>query len=241
MATIALDIETDDLDATRIWCIVARDVNGGDYHVFKHPDKLDDERQRYLDLMASVDKVVMHNGVGFDWKVLCNFFGEDHLPFEKVVDTLIISRLLKYDRKGGHSLDAWGKRVFLDKGKFTDFAGGLTDEMIDYCKNDVDVTIKVYKRLVKDIKENGGMDVWAKAVRVEHDIQRVLEKATENGFLFKADEAENMLGEIVGRMSQLEDEFQRDFPPKLEIVNTLKYKLKADGFPHANVDKARAK
>lgn len=236
--TIALDIETDALDAKRIWCIVARDVNGGDYEVFIHPDKLQPERERYLELMSSVDKVVMHNGVGFDWKVLCRFFGEDHLPFEKVVDTLIISRLLKYDRKGGHSLSAWGKRVFLDKGEFKDFEGGLTDEMLSYCKNDVDVTIKVYKRLVKDIKENGGVDRWAKAIRVEHDIQRILEKATENGFLFKADDAEVMLGEIVSRMSQLEEEFQRDFPPKLEIVNTLQYKLKADGTPHLRVANA---
>lgn len=239
--TIALDIETDALDAKRIWCIVARDVNGGVHEVFIHPDKLQPERERYLEFMSSVDKVVMHNGVGFDWKVLCRFFGEDHLPFEKVVDTLIISRLLKYDRKGGHSLDAWGKRVNLYKGSFKDFEGGLTDEMLTYCKNDVDVTIKVYKRLVEEIRSKGGIDVWAKAIRLEHDIQRVLEKATENGFLFKVSEAEAMLGEIVGRMAQLEEEFQRDFPPKLEIVNTLQYKLKADGFPHANVEKAKAK
>jgi len=241
MNTIALDIETDDLDATRIWCIVARDVNGGDYHVFKHPDKLDEERQRYLDLVESVDKVVMHNGVGFDWRVLCRFFGEGHLPFDKVVDTLIISRLLRYDRKGGHSLGAWGKRVFLDKGTFTDFSGGLTEEMIDYCKNDVDVTVKVYKKLAREIKENGGMETWAKPIRTEHTIQKILEKATENGFLFKAEDAEAMLNEINARMAHLEEEFQRDFPPKLEIVNTLQYKLKADGLPHVRVAQAQEK
>jgi len=241
MNTIALDIETDDLDATRIWCIVARDVNGGDYHVFKHPDKLDEERQRYLDLVESVDKVVMHNGVGFDWRVLCRFFGESHLPFDKVVDTLIISRLLRYDRKGGHSLGAWGKRVFLDKGTFTDFSGGLTEEMIDYCKNDVDVTVKVYKKLAREIKENGGMETWAKPIRTEHTIQKILEKATENGFLFKAEDAEAMLNEITARMAHLEEEFQRDFPPKLEIVNTLQYKLKADGLPHVRVAQAQEK
>lgn len=239
--TIALDIETDSLDANRIWCIVARDVTGGDHHVFVHPDKIESERDKYLDLMSSVDKVVMHNGIGFDWKVLCRYFGEDHLPFNKVIDTLIISRLLKYDRKGGHSLDAWGKEVGLFKGQFKDFEGGLSDEMLSYCKNDVDVTIKVYTRLLKEITRSGGMETWAKPIRLEHDIQRILEKSTENGFLFKADAAEDMLQEITDRMSHLEEEFQRDFPPKLEIVNTLQYKLKADGTPHIRVANAMEK
>ena len=239
--TIALDIETDSLDPKRIWCIVARDVTGGDHQVFIHPDKLEPERDRYLEYIDSADKVVMHNGVGFDWKVLCKFFGEEHLPFEKVVDSLIMSRLLRYDRKGGHSLDAWGKQVGLFKGKFTDFEGGLTDEMLDYCKNDVDVTIKVFKKLMQEIKDKGGIATWVKPLRIEHDIQRILETATENGFAFKADEAEEMLGEIVDRMSHLESEFQRDFPPKLEAVNEIKYLMKADGMLYSNVSKAMDK
>jgi len=239
--TVALDIETDSLDAKRIWCIVARDVSGGDHEVFVHPDKLEPERDRYLEFIQGCDKIVMHNGVGFDWKVLCSFFGADHLPFEKVVDTLIISRLLRYDRQGGHSLDAWGKRIGLYKGKFTDFEGGLTDEMLDYCKLDVDVTVKVYRKLAEEIKRKGGMETWAKPIRVEHETQRVLEQATENGFFFDADGAENMLQTIKERMSDLEEQFQQDFPPKLEVVNTLKYRLKADGILYSNVQKAMDK
>jgi hypothetical protein len=51
-----------------------------------------------------------------------------------------MSRLLNPILENGHSLRSWGKRLGNYKDDFKDFDGGLTEEMVSYCKQDVSVT-----------------------------------------------------------------------------------------------------
>ena len=236
MKITAMDIETDSLDATRIWVVVAKDINTGVVDVFKHLDTDEAEAARFKAYCSEYDKFVFHNGIGFDVPVINRILGST-IKVQDVVDTLVVSRMLDYNIQGGHSLDAWGKRLNLFKGVFKDFEGGLTQEMIDYCILDVEVTVKLFNKFKATIFNKE----WAKSLRLEHDIQIICEEMSDNGFKFDEDQAEEFLGEILCRMDELEHQFQRDFPPVLTEVNRIKYRLKADGSLYKNVTDAMQK
>ena len=233
MKITVMDIETDSLDAKRIWVVVAKDTEGSTYEVFKNLDTDEAEAARFKAYCSEYDKFVFHNGIGFDVPVLNRILGPTIDP-KDVVDTLIVSRMVRYTIQGGHSLDAWGKRIDLYKGKFTDFEGGLTQEMIDYCINDVAITEVLFKKFKDVIFDKA----WSKSLRLEHDIQIICEEMSDNGFKFDEDQAEEYLGDILTRMEELEHQFQRDFPPVLTEVNRIKYRLKADGSLYKNVTDA---
>ena len=233
MKITAMDIETDSLDATRIWVVAAKDVDSGIVEVFKNLDTDEAEAARFKAYCSLYDRYVFHNGIGFDVPVINRILGYTIDP-KDVIDTLIVSRLVRYIMSGGHSLNAWGKRLGLHKGDFKDFEGGLTQEMIDYCINDVVVTVRLYKKYKGAIFDKD----WARSMRLEHDIQIICQEMSENGFKFDEDQAEEYLGDILTRMEDLEHQFQRDFPPVLTEVNRIKYRLKADGTLYKSVTDA---
>ena len=233
---VAMDIETDALDATRIWVICAQDVNTGETEQFLNVDRIPEERERFIEYCRTIHTFVFHNGIGFDVGVINRLVKEDCIDPTMVLDTLILSRLIQYDLEGGHSLKAWGKRLSDFKMDFKDFSV-LTQEMIDYCHQDVAVTAKIYKKFLNVISD----PMWRDAIRCEHDIQILCEEMTKNGFYFEKDKAEHLLDEIELRMCELEEGFQHDFPPKLEEVNRIIYRKKQDGSLMANVVKAKEK
>ena len=237
MRNLALDIETDDLDAKRIWVICAQDIETGERMEFLNVDTQEKERERFNGVLRCYDRFVLHNGIGFDILVINRLLGDNTIDPEKVLDTLIVSRLIDFTLDGkGHSLRAWGQRLGEFKLGFNDFSM-LTQEMIDYCHQDVEVTVKLYNKFKSVIDDPD----WQDAIRIEHDIQILCEQMKADGFLFKEDKAEEMLGEILSRMDELNQGFQVDFPPKLEVVNTINYRRKADGTLYSNVVKAHEK
>ena len=236
MKITAIDIETESLSPKRIWVVVAKDIETHEVEVFRHLDTDEAEASRFKAYCKAYDKFVFHNGIGFDVPVVNRILGETVIKLTSVIDTLIVSRMVDYNIKGGHSLDAWGKRINLFKGVFKDFEGGLTQEMEDYCINDVEVTVKLFNKFKPVIFDK----TWAKALRIEHDIQIICEEMKTNGFKFDQDTAEEYLGEILTRMDELELQFQSDFPPALTEVNRIKYRLKADGTLYKNVTDALA-
>lgn len=236
MKTVAMDIETESLDPERIWVVCSQDVDTGETEEFFNLTTIPEERDRFLAYCADVDHFVFHNGLGFDVPVLNRLLGPV-IDEQKVVDTLVVSRLVDFTLDGkGHSLKSWGLRLGEYKSGFTDFSK-LTDEMVEYCRQDVVVTVAVYKHFEKIIKDPD----WQTSLRCEHDIQILCEEMHSNGFLFEQDNAEEMLGEIISTMEDLEAGFQQDFPPKLTEVNRLKYRKKADGTVYSSVKKAQEK
>ena len=237
MTTVAMDIETDALDATRIWVICSEDVDTGDKLQFLNVDSDQQERERFIDYCKGIDSFVFHNGLGFDVKVINHLVQPDLINPQSVIDTLVVSRLIDYTLDGkGHSLDAWGRRLGDHKISFKDFSR-LTEEMITYCHQDVTVTVKLYRKFKNIITD----PEWQDALRCEHDIQILCEEMTANGFYFDHQKATSLLTEIKGRMAELEAGFQEDFPPKLEEVNRLIYRKKKNGSDFSSVEKAREK
>ena len=112
---LVFDIETDDLKATKIWCIVCQNPDTGEIFKFD-PDQIDEGCK----LLLSADRLIGHNIVGFDIPVIRKLTGVD-LSHIEVLDTLVLSRLFNPVREGGHSLEAWGYKLRFPKIDFEDY------------------------------------------------------------------------------------------------------------------------
>ena len=69
---LVFDIETDDLIATKIWCIVAQDSDSGKIYMFA-PHQLESG----LELLQKADRLIGHNIIGFDIPVIKKLYGID--------------------------------------------------------------------------------------------------------------------------------------------------------------------
>ena len=195
MNVLVLDIETN-LTHDTIWCCVAN----GDVYT---------DANGLQQLINSHDIIVGHNIIGFDGPILSKVWGVK-IPISKVRDTLVMSRLLNPQLEGGHSLRAWGERIGEYKDDFTDFDGGLSDEMISYCRQDVAVTVKLYHRLTRELQDYG------LSVDLEHRVAFIMKRQENNGFKLNVPEAVSLLAELKDRMSVITDEMQAIFPPIVE-------------------------
>lgn len=195
MNVLVLDIETN-LKHDTIWCCVC---NG---KVYLNANGL----QQLID---SHDVVVGHNIIGFDGPVLSRVWGIK-IPLSKVRDTLVMSRLWNPQLEGGHSLRAWGERLGDFKDDFSAFDDGLTQEMIDYCKQDVHVTSLLYDKLTKELSSFGD------SVELEHKIALIMKRQEDNGFKLDVPQAVALLAQFKDRMSVITDEMQAVFPPIVE-------------------------
>ena len=54
---VALDIETDDLNATRIWVICTEDIDTGETDTFLNVSHIEEERDRLLAYVSGIDTV----------------------------------------------------------------------------------------------------------------------------------------------------------------------------------------
>ena len=201
MKTLVLDIETN-LAHDVIWCCVTLHRETGEIKVWKTKESLNE----YL---RDADIIIGHNLIAFDAPVL-NRVWQTKIRASQCADTLLLSRLSDSARDGGHSLDAWGKTLGFEKIEFSDYDGGLTEEMITYCIRDVELTSKVYDVLWKELDRNKIGDT---AIQLEYDVQVILSEMERNGFKLNAPYAQTLLCEIKTEMAEIEEALQKIFPP----------------------------
>jgi len=160
---LVIDIETDGLlnRMTTVHCAVAKDIKTGVIYEYG-PDQIE-----YFVRALEDNIVIGHNIINFDIPALwqwcewndSKFIGEMYMQVQSEIDTLVMSRLLNPDRErpkglpqkvGPHSLEAWGMRLGFPKGDCESFAE-YSEDMLEYCKRDVEVTHEVYKALCKEM------------------------------------------------------------------------------------------
>ena len=164
---LIFDLETDGFlrQATTIHCLSIYDTETEE--LFSFNDKgTRDPVVRGIQYLEDADCICGHNIIGFDIPVISKFFPW----FDRTancLDTLLLSRcyhpnILDIDKKhawkhmplklyGRHSLESYGYRLGEFKGNY----GATTDwkewsqEMEDYCEQDVNVTHKLWKHFQK--------------------------------------------------------------------------------------------
>ncbi len=194
---IYLDLESDGLDPTRIWCVVTRE--NGVNQVHTSPETLSEA------LRSSVS-VVGHNLIGYDLPVLNRLWGLS-VESERIIDTLVLSRLADPSKSGGHSLRNWGNELGFPKGDHNDWTC-LSSDMIKYCIRDVELTEAVHQKLMKD------MACFSTAsIDLEHQVQFITNQQEKNGWTLNQQLAHELCATFKERMNVIEDDLQSKFPP----------------------------
>jgi len=234
------DIETDGLlpDLTRIHCIVLRHLETGVVHRFNDQPAdaetlKDGDIAGGLEMLAAQDAICGHNAIAFDIPAIQHLY-PDWTPSGRVVDTLVLSRLLYADafqrdcamerRKRGkwipkqlygrHSLEAWGQRLGFQKDDYAARckAEGVapwarwSEEMETYCVQDTAVTAALYHRLAPRITSQQSVDL-------EHAVAAILFRQEQRGFAFDQDAAVRLQMELVARKTQITSKLWETFKP----------------------------
>jgi hypothetical protein len=212
---LIFDIETDGfLDAmTRIHLLVLRDVDTNAVEVYRNNDVENTVEQgvrRLMDAATAGEGVYLvagHNVIKFDVPAIQKFFPWFVVPQARVLDTIILGRLMYPDLKAQdgllikqgrlpkslykkHSLEAWGRRLGNFKGEY-EGDPSIPDEkerkarkwerwnqaMEDYCVQDTDTTASLYRFLLS--KSPAPV-----AVELEHQVAWILARQERYGFQF---------------------------------------------------------
>lgn len=218
---IVFDIETDGLKPKVIWCCVCRDLETKETVVFRDGDAL--KAQEYF---KEGDLFIGHNILSFDRPVLNKLWGIE-LPVERCRDTLVMSRLAKQSREGGHSLANLGHLVNNEKDHYEDWSH-WTQEMEDYCKQDVAVTCTVYKTLMKEL-ENFSKD----SIKIEHWSQYILTLQNENGFKLDVEAAIRLKEVLDTEYLELISTLRKAFPDRKVFGEEYFLRYRKDGSLHS--------
>ena len=208
---LVVDAETDSLNATTIHVVVTKDHDTKEVKTFHDGAAFNS----YINEQPSL--FIMHNGISFDAPVL-NRLWDSGIKTSQCIDTLLLSRLFNPIREGGHSLDAWGKRFGSHKIGFTAFEH-YSEEMRDYCEQDVHITDKLFSILLREAE-----DFSEESVKLEHEVQHIISKQEKRGFNFDMRKASILLAELMEKAQEIETKiteeagisikFDRDIIPR---------------------------
>ena len=213
---VVFDIETT-MTADKIWCIVCK--HGDTYYQFR-----EDKLHRFEEFIKQTEEVIGHNIIGFDIPVVNKIFGYDLFAHCKKTDTLILSRLLNPMIEGGHSLRNWGTKLGHSKIPFEQF-DFFTEEMLTYCRNDVELTERLYKFLSIKTKDFG------QAIELEHKTAEIIQSQHEKGFKLNIIDAYELQCKFQEDMNDLTSKVRQTFPPlKIETEFIPKSNNKSRGY-----------
>ena len=219
MKQIVFDIEANGLNPDTVWCIIAYEREAKEYIEWSG-----DTLPNFKDWVKEQDEleVIGHNIIGYDIPVLERLLKVDFSKC-KVTDTLVMSRLAEPSRLGGHGLENWGQLLHQPKGEHSDWLN-FSQDMVEYCKQDVRVNELVYQRLLRDLRDFG-----TESVVLEGQVQRIISKQIENGWLLNQRAAFNLLGELKEKKFDLEDKVHEKFKPLPTFIKEITPKVKKDG------------
>ena len=218
---VIFDIETEGLEGNTIHCIVAKVIGGGTY-LFP-PDKL----QEGADLIESADVLIGHNIIGFDIPVLKKHF--DLNLTNHIEDTLVVSRLVNPVLTGGHSLENWGYILYPNdadkrKAQQPDSWEEYTEEMGEYCIQDVELNADVYYKLLEQV-ENFSQE----SIDLEHAVAKIVKEQEQNGFMLDEKKATLLAAKLNSKMAEIEKKVHETFKPKWVDDKLVTPKLRKDG------------
>jgi len=214
------DIETDGLSPTKIHVMVIK--VGTTVHRIHSKEE--------FHKLPKPSVWVFHNGLGFDVPVL-NRLWDAKIDYTKVIDTMVVSKLINYSKYNTHSLKELGEELDVHKDNFKGDWSVWSQEMEDYCVQDVEVLEAIFNHYRKDIFDSS----WKKSLRLEHDTAWLCNQMAETGFKFDIPKAESLLEEITKDMDTLEASFRSEIGLVLKENKRLKVRYKKDGSLYDNI------
>lgn len=221
---VAFDIETDGLldTCSTVHVLSIRCVNTGEVRSYTGSRVRDG-----LKILEAAGQILVHNGIKFDIPALAKLYGL-HIPPERVLDTLVLARLVwptvgetldpVLQRKrglvmgrlwGSHSLEAWGMRLGVAKvgADIADWSR-FTPEMLARCEADTLITVRLYERVMEQAPAEA-------AVALEHAVAWVCAQIERNGFKLDVPALEDLAQRLMVERAALREKLQRLFPPRV--------------------------
>ena len=197
--------------ADRVHCLACKELATGELYAFGPNDI-----EQGLTLLQD-QLVIGHNVLQYDLPLLAKLYGFTYDP-HNVIDTLVVSRLAYPDLEltdigrvkagrlpgrlaGSHGLKAWGYRLGYLKGEFAEQTDWSTysDEMLEYCKNDVELNAKLYDKFVD-------LPVSPDALHLEHAVSYIISKQEAKGVLLDTKRVERLVEDLSSRRYELDAE-----------------------------------
>lgn len=224
--TIIFDIETSAIpelvkDIEEMFCIAIKvDDNPTLVYTKTKLDYSDGSFDEAYELLSKADLLVGHNICKFDLPMIEKFLGKLNKP---IADTLIDAKLC-YSKDnliaidttynlvpkkliGSFSLKAFGYRLNDNKIEYDDFSH-LCKEMVTYCKQDVELTKKLYDHLI------GLPNYPSKLIReCEYKVASIIYDQEMYGVYFDIDKARKVSANLKFKALNLEAKLRRIFPP----------------------------
>lgn len=223
MTTLIFDTEGDGFlrKATRLWCVVIIDADTG--VVSRYNDVIGTQRDgtvhQGVERLLAADRIVAHNGVGYDFPVIEKLF-KVKLDREKCHDTMVYGRLFNPSRPGGHSIEAYGEAFGIKKDAEMDDFTQWSQRLEDRCVDDTRTGYMIWKTL-----EEKGVLGWGQAPWIEMRFAELIALQMENGFTLNARLAMEVAAECADEIAKLNIELAHAFPPRFVPV-------KKGGVPH---------
>lgn len=220
---LIFDIETNGFleDCDTVHCLVIKDIATGEVFTCHTNAGI----YGGVEMLQQADLIVGHNVIKFDLPILQKIVPGFSIDPKKVLDTLVCTRLIWSNLQdtdgplvqkgslpqklwGSQSLQAWGYRLMEYKGDYEGPWDTFSQEMLDYCIQDVEVTHKLYERIIaKKYSE--------KALELEHEVAFICAKMERSGWPFNVEAAGKLYAELAGKRDAILKQMQDTFEPEV--------------------------
>jgi DNA polymerase-1 len=215
------DLESDGLldKISKIHCIVLRHVETNEVQTYG-PDEI----KAAMFTLMNAEEVIGHNIIAYDIPALQKVYPGFEI-LGKITDTLVLSRLVeanlaekdsirhakdpeKFSKRltGSHSLKAWGLRLGDYKGDYDGGWENYSQEMLDYCVQDTQVTKVLYKYCMS-------RGFSEQSIALEHSLAHICDKIGNNGWTFDESKATELYALLAQKRNELQQGLDKLFPP----------------------------
>lgn len=217
---IVFDIETDGLrldDITKIHCICVKDLAVGISTSFSG-----ESIKAGVKFIEAYYTIIGHNIIAYDIPVIQKFF--PWFTPNKVIDTLVLARMLEPDRAEGHGLESYAPLFGHSKIQNQEWSE-VTENIIERCKSDVEINTKLYEYFDRELK---AWD-WSKALELEQEIALIIHQQERNGWKFDKEKALGLVNRLIKRREDIDQEVSPLLKAKCVHVSTVNKPFKKDG------------
>lgn len=197
------------------------------------------EMREGLKLLAEADILVGHNIISFDipaLKKLHKFKTKAKLHDTKIIAGCVFSDIMTMDAVqrripknvwGSNSLKSWGYRLGFLKGEYGEETENAWDqyseEMAEYCRQDVRLTYKLYRYLMKKKPAERMLDL-------EEQFARIIRQQELRGWVFNKEKCRKLIAELSVDQTRIREELEELVPPRVEYLKSpAKFVLIKDG------------
>ncbi len=194
-----------------VWCMACKDIDNPGGNVWSGDMSIDFERDRMFYNLSHADVLIGHSIIDYDFPLLEKIYGWKPSKGTEIIDTAVRSRLYQSDRRlpdgcpsnaTRHGLEAWGYRVGRGKPSHDDWSQ-YSPEMLNRCKEDVEINFLVYWALEAEKKEIG-CD-WADAEQTEEASQTRVTQQQANGCPLDVPRVTSIREEVEGKLASIRE------------------------------------